>query len=189
MQNIVLLPFFSFLLAGEQDSKKIQQKKTYVEKICMTQLRFARISTEPFFFFFCWSFSRKIVLCDIMRISSDAFRALSHQYINIHWPDCNVSHVTDVIFKSYFWLSPQLAAELWNNVRHTDITLRPVHLLWALYYMKIYNTYNHSSRFFGVGRSTYIEKVHLVVKVLKLYSYDIVSVLYLLIISMKFFCT
>ena len=113
-----------------------------------------------------------------MRISSDAIRALSHQYINIHWPDRNVSHVTDVIFKSYFWLPPYFAAELWNNVRHTDSTLRPVHLLWALYYMKIYNTYDHSSRFFGVCRNNYQDKVKAVTEVLNEIYVDEVSSLY-----------
>jgi len=80
-------------------------------------------------------------------VPAATFAALGRVISNRHEPNCARSERVETRrFKAYFGCSPERCAQLWFLIRKLPAARaltkggEPVHLLWALLWLKIYNT-------------------------------------------------
>jgi hypothetical protein len=62
-------------------------------------------------------------------------------------------------FKAHFGMSSTAVNELWRLLSthtHGLSSIRPLHVLWALYFLKCYHKTEVASNFVGVSRKTYM---------------------------------
>lgn len=67
-------------------------------------------------------------------------------------------------FKSFFGASPKMCAIIWQLIKNNlPISFREVHLLWALFFLKNYNTESVNHSVAGCDEKTFREKVWLMI--------------------------
>ena len=102
--------------------------------------------------------------------SEFAVHMLVHHYLCKGVPtDENPTLVSPRVCKSYFFLPVESMVDVWNGVHQINPHLKVDHLLWALFYYKVYNTWDHSTQFFCVCRKTYQLHVMAMTEVLNTY--------------------
>lgn len=68
-------------------------------------------------------------------------------------------------FKSFFGVSPNICAMCWNMIKdELPDSYQEVHLLWALYFLKCYNTESVNHAVAGCDEKTFRTKVWTVVE-------------------------
>ena len=90
---------------------------------------------------------------------------------NISWALDKPSRLSDRKFKSLFLFSVEEVTTLWEffeetNKRGTLPFSKPEHLLWALYYLKVYPTWDQMAMTTGITEKTLRKWVSIVVKYL-----------------------
>lgn len=84
-------------------------------------------------------------------------------------------------FKSSFGVPPDVCVILWRHIFDNVMSSTvPIHLLWALFFMKLYNNLDTNSSIAGVDHKTFQKHIWDVITALS--SISIVS-LYIIIIS------
>ena len=112
-----------------------------------------------------------------MKITQKALKQIANSRIHALFPHKvnNSSCLTDALFKTYFFLSVESAAEVWNDFfsegEHYK-SLKPLHFLYTLHYYKVYNIQEHTALFWGVSKRSFQDNVLKVTKVLVL-NFDI----------------
>ena len=78
---------------------------------------------------------------------------------------------TERVVKAHFGLSVVAIAVVWALVVGVATTLgiKPIHLLWALYFLKVYPTEDLAANLFGTSRETYRKWVWKVIGLLYLH--------------------
>ena len=124
--------------------------------------------------FFCSH--KSISLSVFVRMSlvpKEVLNRIAATYIRSAHPESNTHTILPkTLFCSYFGLSVQVVADLWREIHPIIVEkgfrphLKPHHLLWALFYLKCYRTWNHSADFVGVACNTYKFYVMKVLEVL-----------------------
>ena len=89
---------------------------------------------------------------------------------NISWAFDKPSRLSERKFKSLFLFSVEEVTELWEFFEDTNKRAlpfhKPEHLLWALYYLKVYPTWDQMSLTTGITEKTLRKWVSIVVKYL-----------------------
>ena len=82
-------------------------------------------------------------------------------------------------FRSFYGCSPSNCAILWAKIRQKKLAPRaePKHLLWALMFLKLYNTEEAFAGFLGVDKDTFSEWLFHLVKAIAKLRPDYVSIL------------
>ena len=104
------------------------------------------------------------------------FRLLATQYLHASYPEPRRStQVSSRVYKAHFKLSPVQTARVWDKLGYSlrgmqyvhttnentpqrvdyDNDIMPIHLLWALHYMKNYDTEDQSAVLFGTTSKTF----------------------------------
>lgn len=77
--------------------------------------------------------------------------------------------VTDRKWQATFGISPEIIHLIWNVLAlYHPGTFEPVDLLWTLYYLRLYPTYDHAALFWNVSSVTFQHRVWAVMEVLYL---------------------
>lgn len=67
-------------------------------------------------------------------------------------------------FKSFIGVSTNSCAHIWNKLKHEQTrSLKPVHLLWALSFLKLYNVENVGCLLWKCDRKTYRKWIWIVI--------------------------
>lgn len=95
-------------------------------------------------------------------IPADTFLNLGRGTFSRHHPHRRRSRVVEVRrFKAHFGCTPERCAQLWNLLQTTPVAAAavngglPKHLLWALLWLKIYNTDEIISGMCGCDEKTF----------------------------------
>ena len=60
-----------------------------------------------------------------------------------------------ILFKAFFGVTPHVCSIIWKMInRKAQFFLKKKHLLWALYFLRQYGTYNNMKVIFGASRVT-----------------------------------
>ena len=60
-----------------------------------------------------------------------------------------------ILFKAFFGVTPHVCSIIWKMInRKAQFILKKKHLLWALYFLRQYGTYNNMKVIFGASRVT-----------------------------------
>lgn len=88
-------------------------------------------------------------------------------------------------FKSFFGISPSICAKSWMHLKnYLTPDNKEIHLLWALLFLKCYNTESVNSSMVGCDEKTYRKRVWVVIK--KLAFIKVVIPLFKFVISRSF---
>jgi hypothetical protein len=107
-----------------------------------------------------------------MYISKGCFNLFAVKYftnMEICWESDRPSRLSVRKFKSLFLYTAKEVASLWENLdrRHGILPFhRPEHLLWTLYYLKVYSTWDQMAMTTGVSEKTLRKWVEIVVEYL-----------------------
>jgi hypothetical protein len=121
--------------------------------------------TSTFDISILFSFTRSLV-------SAGCFNLYAVKYFtnqDISWAFDKPSRLSSRKFKSLFLLNVKEVVKLWDTLVHRRGTLpfnRPEHLLWALYYMKVYPTWDQMALTTGITEKTLRKWVGVVVEYL-----------------------
>jgi hypothetical protein len=107
-----------------------------------------------------------------MFVSAGCFNLYAVKYFtnqDISWAFEKPSRLSSRKFKSLFLLNVKEVVKLWDTLVHRRGTLpfnRPEQLLWALYYMKVYPTWDQMALTTGITEKTLRKWVGVVVEYL-----------------------
>lgn len=97
------------------------------------------------------------------------------EHYDSYWLDLFVLHFntfTPDKWMALFGVSPQIVSVLWSeipNFEKEQFALRPVHLLWTLHWLRIYNTWEACSALWRVNEKTVRRHVKAVMRLLNQY--------------------
>ena len=97
-------------------------------------------------------------------------------------------------FRAHFGTGPLVCSQIWNRmiepVRNKVIDgLKPIHLLWALHFLKTYDTMDVLASKARVDRKTYAKWIWTVLRLIRRYRKRIVSMMNFVCQSMSCFLT
>ena len=122
---------------------------------------------------------------DDEKIPIQLWKETAASYINI--PDKRWKPVSDRVFTAYFKLEPEACSDLWyyldmhaerNENKEYNLgfnSLRDIHLLWALHYLKTYASEDICASFVGVSVKTWRKYTLSYLEVMANASYKLVS--------------
>ena len=117
-----------------------------------------------------------------MRVTEQALIAIAKKFIFSALPVSRNNTLSTRLFRSYFFLSPDILADLCNALNQVHRELEVKHVLFALYYYKVNNTWEQSAIFFGIHKQTYVKYVQKNSRILYGFSFELVSSLSVLFI-------
>ena len=80
-------------------------------------------------------------------VTADAFWRLAENEL--------LATLTDRSFRAHFGASPALVAELWDRIQPPPDGSAPVHLLWTMAFLKMYETEETRASRFGTSAKTW----------------------------------
>ena len=119
----------------------------------------------------------EVIFFDIIiymsHVSGETFIGLASTML----PQIKITLTTNTIqrrFKSSFGVPPDICVILWRHIfNHVMSCTIPIHLLWALLFLKLYNNLDTNSSIAGVDQKTFQKHTWDIIRALS--SIDIVS--------------
>jgi hypothetical protein len=110
-----------------------------------------------------------------MFVAAGTFNYMAIKYFtnqSISWAFDNYSRLSQRAFKSLFLYSDENVADLWSILdtkaflesRGNKLPFQPHHLLWTLYYLKVYPTWDQMALTTGITEKTLRKWVDIVVQ-------------------------
>lgn len=96
-------------------------------------------------------------------MDADAFMRLADIYLNlVHYSDQTMMRK----YRSYFGISPYVTVLLWIRVKNrVNQSTRPLHMLWALFFVKNYWTEHSNAMLWKCDEKTFRKRVWYVLEV------------------------